>query len=185
MPDASEYVTGTPHPNQRETARFETKAGTGTGAGYERWRSKEHRPHTPGTASEDVYVAHHRLLAVVACYPADMAVADILAHMADKDVHHDAPEVDPDAGVKWDNRPEAIRVVEHGRHAEITQAQMRAWARDAKRSTRGPQVTADPDGVCAACGAAEDTLATTASLEGSFCIDCVTDRARGETIEVL
>lgn len=51
-------------------ARFETKVGSGSGAGYERWRSYEYRPSTDPDGKEDVYVAHHRLLAVVECYPA-------------------------------------------------------------------------------------------------------------------
>lgn len=182
MPDPSEYVTGTPHARQAPVARFETKAGDGSGAGYERWRSYEWRPETPRKSKEDVYVAHHRLLAVVSCYPDDMAVSDILAHMADKDVHHDAPEIDADAGVTWDNRPDAIRVVEHGRHTEITNAQMRAWAEDRKHQARKP-TTPDPEG-CVACGAT-GTLATTDSLDGEYCIECVTARADGETIQVV
>jgi len=37
MPDPEEYVTGTPHGNQRATARFETKAGAGTGVRHRKF----------------------------------------------------------------------------------------------------------------------------------------------------
>ena len=46
-------------------ARFETKPGSDSGASYERWLFYEERPSTPVEGKEDVYVAHHRLLAVV------------------------------------------------------------------------------------------------------------------------
>jgi len=105
-------------------ARFETKSGSDSGAGYERWRSYESRPSTPVEGKEDVYVAHHRLLAVVECYAASTPTWAILADLHGKDVHHEN-------GVKWDNRASNIEVVGHGEHAR----------RHAASPT--PEVTAD------------------------------------------
>ena len=93
-------------------ARFETKAGSGSGAGYERWRSWERRPHTEREGKEDVYVAHHRLLAVVECYAASTPLWAIFADLDGSDVHHEN-------GLKWDNRGENIEVVDHGEHAAM------------------------------------------------------------------
>ena len=93
-------------------ARFETKAGSGSGAGYERWRSWERRPHTERDGKEDVYVAHHRLLAVVECYAASTPLWAIFADLDGSDVHHEN-------GLKWDNRRENIEVVDHGEHAAM------------------------------------------------------------------
>ena len=93
-------------------ARFETKAGSDSGAGYERWRSYEYRPSTEIEEKEDVYVAHHRLLAVVECYAASMPIGAILRDLDGKDVHHEN-------GVKWDNRPSNIETIDHGEHAAM------------------------------------------------------------------
>lgn len=191
MPDDTEYVVGDAPPQRQDSATFETKP-TGydrrgrqdTGGGYERWRSYEYRPETAGDRKEDVYVAHHRLLAVVACYPDDMAVGEILDHLDDKDVHHSAPETDRDVGVPWDNRPDAIEVVEHGRHSAITQREMKAWAEAAKEQARAPPPSAAPD-ECRRCGDAADVLAESAAFEGRRCLDCATATAGGATIEVV
>lgn len=94
------------------TARFETKAGSGSGAGYERWRSYEDRRTTEVEGKEDVYVPHHRLLAVVECYAESTPLWAILADLDGKDVHHEN-------GIKWDNRPENIETIEHGAHAAL------------------------------------------------------------------
>jgi hypothetical protein len=94
------------------TARFETKAGSGSGAGYERWRSWEYRPSTERDGKEDVYVPHHRLLAIVECYSATTPLWAIFADLDGSDVHHEN-------GLKWDNRAENIEVVEHGEHAAL------------------------------------------------------------------
>lgn len=191
MPDDPEYVVGDAPPQRQDSATFKTKP-TGydrrgrqdTGGGYERWRSYESRPETAGDRKEDVYVAHHRLLAVVACYPDDMAVGEILDHLADKDVHHTAPEVERDVGVPWDNRPGAIQVVEHGRHSEITQREMRAFAEAAKEQAHAPPPSAADD-ECGRCGDAADVLAESAAWEGRRCLDCATATADGATIEVV
>jgi glycogen synthase len=58
----------------REDADGRPTATVDSGGGYEHWRSSEERPHTPRDGKESVYASHHRLLAVVACYPDDMAV---------------------------------------------------------------------------------------------------------------
>ena len=92
--------------------RFETKAGAGSGAGYERWRSYELRPSTAADGKEDVYVAHHRLLAVVECYPSTMSLEAILRDLDGKDVHHRN-------GIKWDNRPSNLEPIDHGEHAKL------------------------------------------------------------------
>ncbi|QHS17220.1 HNH endonuclease [haloarchaeon 3A1-DGR] len=94
------------------SARFETKPGSDSGSGYERWRSYERRPSTDVAGKEDVYVAHHRLLAVVECYPSSMSLEAILRDLDGKDVHHAN-------GVKWDNRPSNIEPIDHGEHAAL------------------------------------------------------------------
>ena len=94
------------------SARFETKAGSDSSAGYERWRSYEKRPSTDVEGKEDVYVAHHRLLAVVECYEASTPLWAILADLDGKDVHHEN-------GVKWDNRPSNIEAIDHGKHTAM------------------------------------------------------------------
>jgi hypothetical protein len=91
-------------------ARFETKAGSGSGAGYERWRSWEYRPSTERDGKEDVYVPHHRLLAIVECYSASTPLWAIFADLDGSDVHHEN-------ALKWDNRGENIEVVDHREHA--------------------------------------------------------------------
>ena len=92
--------------------RFETKAGAGSGAGYERWRSYELRPSTATDGKEDVYVAHHRLLAVVECYPSTMSLEAILRDLDGKDVHHRN-------GIKWDNHSSNLEPIDHGEHAKL------------------------------------------------------------------
>ncbi|WP_256403267.1 HNH endonuclease [Halorubrum salinum] len=159
-------------------ARFEhAKAGDGSGAGYERWRSTEHRPHTPTAGREDVYVAHHRLLAVVECYSLDEPIESVLDDLAEKDVHHCN-------GVKWDNRPENIEPVEHARHASITQEQVRAWAEDEKRERRRRAAGVSDDDVCDGCGEPAEPLATSPGFAGERCLECAKQESDGEPIEV-
>lgn len=69
--------------------------------GYRYWGSTEWRPGENRRTSEIVYV--HRLLAV-AEYGFDA--------VADKDVHHKN-------GVKWDNRPENIEVLDKAEHTRL------------------------------------------------------------------
>lgn len=143
-----------------------------TGGGYERIRSTEWRPETSRREKEDVYVAHHRLLAVAACYPADMTLADVLEHLDGRDVHHTS-------GVEWDNRPDTLEVVDHGTHSQITQAQMRAWAADAKRDLNqregdGDQSVLVNDGPrCGNCDTADGVLVRCVDFEGVRCHECL------------
>lgn len=180
MPDS--YTTG--DATYRTLARLRTKpspvgqGGRDTGGGYERWRSWEHRPHTARQGKEDVYVSHHRLLAVVACYPDDMPVGEILAHLEGKDVHHQS-------GVEWDNRPENLAVREHGRHASITQDQMRAWAADAKAEAERIRRGEHDEDRCDRCDEFASTLTESPEWTGVLCLDCALDVGSDATIEVV
>jgi hypothetical protein len=144
-------VAGEADPRRQDYATFETKPSIPqyTGGGYEHHRSTEYRPHTPGESSEDVYCSQHRLLAVVACYDLETPIADVLADLAAKDVHHRS-------GVPWDNRPGNLEVRSHGDHAQLTQTQRRAWAADKKRQLE--QEASQPAGrdECESCGAVLD-----------------------------
>ena len=172
----SHYVTGRANWRTLPTPRTKPPSYTGgswdTGAGYERFRSKEHDPTHPRDGKTDVYVYHHRLLAVVACYPDDMAVRDILDHMDGRDVHHSAPEVDAETGVKWDNRPECLTVVDHGSHSAVTQAQMRAWAEDDKRQAEAIERGQVGTQRCERCDDDADILVTGDDFDGQRCLTC-------------
>lgn len=166
-------------------ARFETKKGDGSGAGYERWRSTEHRPHTAVGGREDVYVAHHRLLALLLPEFVDEPIGVALKALDGCDVHH------PN-GIKWDNRLERreadgepnLEIVSHDRHSTVTQAQVRAWAEDTKREQERRERGISADDVCARCGEPADTLATSPGYDGRRCLDCAMDSTDGEPIEL-
>lgn len=162
-----------------------------TGGGYERIRSTEHRDHTSRQGSESVYASVHRLCAVAWCYPADMDTADVLEHIGTKDVHHES-------GVEWLNCHESpnlpqdefgIEVLEHGTHSEITQSQMKAWAKDAKRATEGGASTAAPlasdDDHCDRCGTEASTLAKSEDWDGLYCVECAKAENDGARIRVV
>lgn len=179
----SEYVLG-PSYARNPHARFYTKTRSGTGSGYERWRSREYRDETPTQGSEDVYVAHHRLLAVAWCYPDSMSVGEILEHLEGRDVHHTL-------GVEWANigsspnfESPGLVVRGHGRHSEITQAEMRAWAEDDKNKARDPTGTANGDETCGSCGSVCETPARSADWEGVRCLSCSKVDSKGSPIEV-
>jgi hypothetical protein len=178
------YVVGETDPRRKPHATLETKPSVHgyTGGGYEHWRSSERRPHTPAQAAEDVYTSHHRLLAVVACYPLESPIEDVLDDLHTMDVHHHS-------GVPWDNRPGNLEVVAHGRHAEITQTQRRASAADTKRelerAEQQPQPDRDQTGVCDRCGRPDDTLAESAAWpDERRCLDCATETADGQEIQL-
>jgi len=166
----TEYVRGPA--TWRTLPRVDTKPSSinrhgsrDSGGGYERVRSYEHDPTRPGDSKSDVYASHHRLLAVVACYPDEMPVGEILAHMAGRDVHHES-------GVEWDNRPDNLTVTEHGSHSQITQAEMRAWAADSKREVQRQRRIADALKRCARCDEEADVLADVDGYDGNVCLSC-------------
>lgn len=167
---------------QSPHARVETKpsgwsAGRrDTSGGYERIRSWEHDPTQPGEGKRDVYAYVHRLCAVAWCYPADTPVGEILHDLHGKDVHHES-------GVEWDNREGNLEVMDHGRHSEVTQAQMRAWSADAKRSIEDD--AADPEDACAECGATDATFARSESFDGLRCLECAMAHPTDEPLEVV
>ena len=188
-PSAAEYVLGDAPPQRKDYATFETKppnyTATGkrdSGAGYERWRSYEYRPETRGVEKEDVYVAHHRLLAVIACYPLEMPIEEILEDLDGKDVHHNCPDVEKNHGVPWDNRHDGLETLTHGGHSKITTTQMRAWGEDAKRQAEEPPEP-DEEG-CVSCDDTDGPLATSEDFSGKRCISCATEAADGGTIDV-
>lgn len=196
-----EYVVGPTHARSNH-ATVETKptsvlseyydsdgrlrARHDSGGGYCRIRSHEARPHTPGEDKESVYAYVHRLCAVAWLYPDDMPVSDILSHLDDRDVHHVT-------GVEWCNigaspnwEVSQLEVRGHGDHSRITQAQMRAWGESAKQAARDPVEPSRDTDECDGCGASDDvSLATTAGLEGEYCLSCVSERAGDERIELL
>ncbi|GAA0305616.1 hypothetical protein [Halarchaeum salinum] len=176
-PSATGYVVDEVTGRRRRTASWETKPTCHgyTGGGYERWRSVEWRPESSRRAREDVYVAHHRLLAVVACYDADQPLGEVLDDLRGKDVHHRS-------GVEWDNRPGNLEVLDHGRHASVTQAQMRAWASDAKEAVESEEDATPRSEVCASCGG-EDPCARVEGVSGLLCLECAT--SSGSRIEIV
>lgn len=166
----SEYVRGPTYSRDADAATFEFKSGSPghTGGGYARWRSIEAGPHTPGDTKREVYVAVHRLAAVAWCYPDDWSVAEILDDLAGKDVHHQLSM--PSANCEGE-----LEVVDHGRHAEITQAKRRAWAADKKRQAEREQQALDTGPMCPECG--DDAEATVAGTD--YCLDHAMDVASG------
>lgn len=172
--ESNSYVRG-PTYARSDTPTFEYKAGaTGySGGGYPRVRSSERRAHTPGDGTDDVFVPIHRLAAVVWCYDADRPIESVLADLSTKDVHHEL-------GMPAANCPDAVEVVEHARHAEITQAQRRAWAEDAKREVEREQQAALTATPTCDCGA--DAEATVAGTD--YCLECAMETARGTELTI-
>lgn len=206
MPDTTDdadghpYVTGTPHPNTKGWATFETKPPNrdrhgrrDSGAGYERWRSTEHRPHTARDGKEDVYVSHHRLLSVIACFGEQdehgeyvTPISEVLRELDGRDVHHAT-------GVEWvnayadddSNFEEFLQLRGHGEHSgvtnAVTNAKRRAWAETAKEQMA--QDTLERE-TCDGCGDAADVLTRSPDWDGLRCIACSQRESDGATIEV-
>jgi len=178
-----EYVRGETYA-RRERPRFTFKPSTPgyTGGGYARIRSTEYREHTSGTGADDVFVAVHRLAAVAWHLPEGTLGEDVaLSALSGVDVHHVQPDTG-ERGMPAANGEDWTKLVAHGRHSEITQAEMRAWGEDAKTAAED---CADEGAVCSRCGGKDDFGGTVAGREG-LCFDCAAAVARetGETIEV-
>lgn len=178
------YVRG-PTYARKPTPTYEFKAGaTGyTGGGYPRVRSRERRPWTAGDGTDDVFVPIHRLAAVVWCYPSEQPLADVVAHLRERDVHH---QLEMPAA----NLPDHIEVVGHGEHSRRTntapdRTRQRAWFEDHKREhqqrQRGEYVPDEK--ACEECGG--EVKAAVAGEQ--YCLDCATTVAAGtdQTIEIL
>lgn len=197
----NEYVVGDSHARSLH-ATVETKptsvlseyydsegrlrARNDSGGGYVRTRSYEERDHSPTDGKESVYAYVHRLCAVAWLYPDDMTTGEILTHLDGRDVHHKT-------GVEWANVGESpnwgvpqLEVRGHGDHSRITQAQMRAWGESAKQAAKDAVEPSRDTRECDGCGAEGDvSLATTAGLDGEYCLSCVSERAGDERIELL
>lgn len=182
MPTPESYTIGAADPRQQGHATLETKPPAYTdgrrdsGAGYERWRSYEFRPHTARQGKEDVYVPVHRLTAVVSCFDSGTPLSCIFETLDGADVHHES-------GIPFDNRPDNLTVVDHGTHSEVTQAQMRAWGEDSKRQARDE--TPAERAVCGRCGDEADVMCESSDFEGERCLACAKVDNDGATLEVV
>lgn len=169
--DSNTYVDGEPHPNQQGYASFEYKGHSpgATGGGYPRWRSWEYRPETTGTRKEDVYVPVHRLCAVAWLFPDEWTAEDVLEseHLVGSDVHHEL-------GMPSANLEAELSIRGHGEHAEITNAQLRAWAADRKSEVgeKDKRPATKNCHKCVRCDDETETLARNPAWEGAVCIDC-------------
>lgn len=180
-PDPSRYVRGETYA-RRERPRFEFKpTATGyTGGGYPRVRSTERREHTPGDGTDDVFVSIHRLAAVAWHLPDGTLGEDVrLSALDGVDVHHTTPDGGP--GMPSANGEAWTTVVDHGRHSEITQSQMRAWGEDSKQQATDDDVAVDR---CPECGDESDGAAV-GGREG-LCLGCAKQigKQSGETIQL-
>jgi len=188
MPDAGDYVVGDAPAQQSPVASFEFKAASpdSTGGGYPRWRSYERRPHTARRGKEDVYVPVHRLAAVAWLFPDDWTAEQILdsGHLVGADVHHEL-------GLPAANLEDHLALLDHGRHSEVTQAQMRAWAADAQaaahggRDGEGDTSRSDKNRVCGDCGDESETLCESGDFEGRLCPACARRAVDDAVIEVV
>ena len=188
--DTSEYVVGTPPAQQSLTSTFEFKASHpggsgGRGGGYPRVRSWEFRPATARKGKEDVYASIHRLCAVAWLLPDGTLGDDVrLAALDGVDVHHDL-------GMPSANVESELLLVNHGDHSEVTQAEMRAYAADARRRVDGDgagegEATGVGDGdVCDRCGAERTTLCESPDWTGEYCLECGKECSDGAAISVV
>jgi len=187
------YVRGAS--SARSHARLETKPTCGpsdTGGGYEHVRTREYDDSDPREGRIDVYVSHHRLLAVAwnvtHSVDGEPLFDDELTGVVDMtaldgiDIHHNAPEADADRGVPWDNREATLSWVGHAEHSGLTNAAKRAYAEDAKR-VRDGEVSLESAATCAEC----DAEIAAAVAGERYCLDHATAAAKrtGETVKVL
>ena len=169
----SPYVVGDTYA-RRATPRFEFKPSSTnyTGGGYARVRSNERGPEGgPGRDAGDVFVSVHRLAAVAWHLDPEQSPAYLLG----RDIHHTT-------GMPSANGADLTEVRDHGEHSEITQAQRRAWAEDAKANAER-QSRLDDAELCDEC----DAAAHAALAGGRYCLEHATERGRqtGETVEIL
>jgi hypothetical protein len=187
----SKYVRGETYARKTH-ARVETKpsATDYTGGGYRRIRSTERREHTPGDGTDDVFVSVHRLAAVAWHLPDGTLGTDVFLEGLDGvDVHHTQPDADVDTpGMPSANGPAWTALVDHGRHSEITQTEMRAYGADAKRALAGDGGSAGVgvgvEGGCPECGGAVDGDGATVGDAEGLCLDCATERAKQRGLKV-
>lgn len=178
--DVDGYVLGPVHGNTNPYASFETKqtaeyldGSTGSGGGYERWRSYEYRPETSRQGKEDVHVSLHRLHYLVHPSLMDRPLGEAMSALAGCDVHHAN-------GCRFDNRLENYDLLDHAEHSSLTQAELRAHGEDAKQAAAMPPSEA-PE-YCAGCGGEMEWECTSEGFEGTRCLPCAKQDADGHTI---
>jgi len=186
--DTPDYALGEPHGNVAPYARYETKGGHDSGAGYMRWRSEERIPTTNGTRRKSVAVYEHRLLATILPEFEDKPLSQVFEELDGSDVHHVS-------GVKWLNcinsewmeaafgHEHGIEVLDHAEHAAMSapsRTELRAYAEDTKREQERP----DADDRCADCGEDADTLATFDGTDARYCLGCAKQSADGRKIKL-
>lgn len=179
----SEYVIGESSA-RNDFASFEFKAhwSEGSGGGYPRWRSWEFDESLG--RKKDVYVSVHRLCALAWLFPDDQTAEEILEtgvfHPNRVDVHHELEH--PSCNIE-----DELELLEHGSHSEITNAQVRAWAEDARRRVEesdGHQTSGEAG--CGRCGATAETLTASPDWGDEYrCLECAMETGSSEPIEVV
>lgn len=107
----------------------------------------------------------------------DATAEDVLPHLTGRDVHHES-------GVEWDNREDNLVLMDHGRHSEITQAQIRAWGEDAKRQATADGGETPAEDSCAECDATEH-LYRCADYDGLRCAVHAAQASDGSPMEAV
>lgn len=174
-------MLGPVHGNTQAYARLETKqtaeyadGSTGSGGGYERWRSYEYRPETSRAGKEDVYVSLHRLHALIHPDLQGLPIRDALSALDGADIHHRN-------GCRFDNRLSNYELLDHSTHSELTQAELRAHASDAKEAAQDPP---RDDAPCRGCRRDVETPATSRGFSGPRCIPCARHESDGYRIRL-
>lgn len=178
--DGSGYVLGAVHGNTKPYASFETKqtaeyldGTTGSGGGYERWRSYEYRPETSRQGKEDVHVYVHRLHYLVHPDLMGVSISEAIRELGGCDVHHQN-------GCRFDNRLDNYELLDHAEHSALTQAELRAHGEDAKQAAVAAP-TEIPE-FCDGCGGEMDWECTSEGFDGVRCLSCAKQDADGHTI---